>query len=114
MNVTVDEWSLRLNASVVNAGGVSFHVINAGHEVHELVILKSDVAPDQQHLRHRKRRRMPQTTRLMSSMLYDISPRDPLTFGLVPLVLVAAALAASFFPARRATLVEPVEALRTD
>ena len=53
-------------------------------------------------------------TRLMSTLLYDISPRDPLTFGLVPVVLVAAALAASFLPARRATLVEPVEALRTD
>ena len=53
-------------------------------------------------------------TSLMKSMLYDISPRDPLTFGLVPLVLVAAALAASFLPARRATRVAPVEALRND
>jgi ABC-type antimicrobial peptide transport system permease subunit len=53
-------------------------------------------------------------TRLMSTLLYDVSPRDPLTFGLVPVVLVAAAMAASFLPARRATLVEPVEALRTD
>jgi len=53
-------------------------------------------------------------TRLMSTLLFDVSPRDPLTFGLVPVVLVAAALAASFVPARRATLVEPVEALRTD
>jgi putative ABC transport system permease protein len=53
-------------------------------------------------------------TGLMSSLLYDVSPRDPLTFGLVPIVLVAAAMAASFLPARRATLVEPIEALRTD
>ena len=53
-------------------------------------------------------------TRLMSSLLYGISPHDPLTFVLVPVLLVAAALAASFLPARRATLVEPVDALRTD
>ena len=53
-------------------------------------------------------------TSLMKSMLYDISPRDPLTFGLVPMLLVAAALAASFLPARRATRVAPVEALRND
>jgi predicted permease len=53
-------------------------------------------------------------TQLMSTLLYEVSPRDPLTFGLVPLVLIAAALAASFLPARRATQVEPVEALRTD
>ena len=53
-------------------------------------------------------------TGLMKTMLYEISPRDPLTFGLVPLVLIAAALIASFLPARRATLVAPVEALRTD
>jgi predicted permease len=53
-------------------------------------------------------------TQLMASLLFEVSPRDPLTFGLVPLVLICAALAASFLPARRATLVEPVEALRTD
>lgn len=53
-------------------------------------------------------------TGLMSTLLYDISPRDPLTFGLVPLVLVVAALIASFLPARRATRVEPVDALRAE
>ena len=53
-------------------------------------------------------------TRWMASLLYEVSPHDWVTFGLVPVVLTAAALAASYLPARRATLVEPLEALRTE
>ncbi|MEO8028537.1 MAG: ABC transporter permease [Bryobacteraceae bacterium] len=53
-------------------------------------------------------------SRLMSSMLYSISPLDPLTYGAVAATLVVAALAASYLPARRATSIDPVEALRSE
>ncbi|HET7621625.1 MAG TPA: ABC transporter permease [Gemmatimonadaceae bacterium] len=51
-------------------------------------------------------------TRLMRSMLYDVTPSDPLTFGGMVAVLVAAVLLASWIPARRAAEVQPMEALR--
>ena len=53
-------------------------------------------------------------TRLMASLLFEVSPLDPLTFAGVPLMLVLAAALASYVPALRAALVDPVEALRTD
>ena len=52
--------------------------------------------------------------RLMKSLLFGISPLDPLTYLAVPLVLVAAAALASYLPARRAAAVDPVEALKTE
>jgi predicted permease len=52
------------------------------------------------------------STRLLESMLYHVSPLDPLTFGLVGLVLLAVALLASYAPARRATRVDPAAVLR--
>ena len=53
-------------------------------------------------------------TRLMSSLLYGITPLDPVTYVAVPLVLVTATVLASYLPARHAASVEPVEALRAE
>jgi putative ABC transport system permease protein len=51
-------------------------------------------------------------TRLLQSFLYGISASDPPTFIGITILLLAVALAASFFPARRATRVDPIIALR--
>ena len=53
-------------------------------------------------------------TRLMESLLFGVSPLDPLTFLAMPLVLALAAVLASYLPARRATAVDPVETLRVE
>jgi predicted permease len=52
--------------------------------------------------------------RLMKSLLFGISPLDPLAFATAPAVLVFAAALASFLPARRAAAVDPVEALKAE
>jgi predicted permease len=51
-------------------------------------------------------------TRVMAGLLYDVSPLDPVVFGGVSVLLAAAGLVASLVPARRATRVDPIEALR--
>ena len=52
--------------------------------------------------------------RLMGSLLFEVSPVDPLTYGAVCLSLIAAAVLASYVPALRATAVNPVTALRAE
>ncbi len=51
-------------------------------------------------------------TRLMSTLLFEVSPSDPLTFAAVVLSVILAALLACYIPARRATKVDPLIALR--
>jgi predicted permease len=52
--------------------------------------------------------------RLIDGFLFQVSATDPLTFGAISILLVATALAACFLPARRATAVDPMIALRID
>jgi predicted permease len=53
-------------------------------------------------------------TRVMQSVLFEVGATDPWTFAFVVLVLLGVAFAASWLPARRATRIEPVAALRSD
>jgi predicted permease len=53
-------------------------------------------------------------TQSMKSLLFGITPLDPLTYLTVPIVLAAAAVLASYLPARRAASINPVEALRAE
>ena len=53
-------------------------------------------------------------TRLISSLLFEVTPRDPVTFAAVTTLLIGVAAFACYLPARRATRIEPIEALRQE
>ena len=53
-------------------------------------------------------------SRLLHSFLFEVSALDPVTFSLVPMLMVLVALVAAWIPARRAAAVDPMEALRAD
>jgi ABC-type lipoprotein release transport system permease subunit len=52
------------------------------------------------------------TVRLVASLLYGLTPNDPLTIAAATILLVVAAALASLIPARRAAMVDPIVALR--
>lgn len=54
------------------------------------------------------------TGKLISGLLYDVGALDPIAFTIAPIVLAAAALVATWLPARRATRISPMTALRTE
>jgi ABC-type antimicrobial peptide transport system permease subunit len=53
-------------------------------------------------------------SRLMATLLFGVSPLDPLSFAVATLVLLAAVIGACYFPARRATAIDPITVLRGD
>ena len=53
-------------------------------------------------------------TRLISSLLFEVTPRDPITFTAVTTLLIGVAAFACYLPARRATRIEPIVALRQE
>ena len=53
-------------------------------------------------------------TAMIKSLLFQVTPTDPMTFVVVALVLAATAVLASYVPARRAARIDPVEALRSE
>ena len=54
------------------------------------------------------------TARLLSKLLYEVDPTDPLTFGMSVLVLIVVAGVACWVPSRRAARIDPILALRQD
>jgi len=53
-------------------------------------------------------------TRLISKLLFGVAPTDPLTFASVSAILLGIGVLASWIPARRATRIDPITALRSD
>lgn len=54
------------------------------------------------------------TMRLMSSLLYHVSPADPWTYGVATVLLLGIAFIATYVPSRKAAVIDPMYALRTE
>jgi putative ABC transport system permease protein len=54
------------------------------------------------------------STRVMESLLFKVQPTDPLTFAAISMILILVSLVASYMPARRATRIDPMTALRCE
>jgi len=54
------------------------------------------------------------SSKLLSRYLFEVAPRDPVTYGLAVAVLMLVALAATFLPARRAASIDPAMTLRLE
>jgi ABC-type lipoprotein release transport system permease subunit len=54
------------------------------------------------------------TMRLMSSLLFNVSPVDPITYASITAVVVITAYIACYLPSRRASAIDPVDALRAE
>ena len=76
------------------------------------MVMRSGATPRARRGRDRPGRWRSLLARLISALLFQTSAADPPTFSLVPLLLLAVALVASYLPARRAARVDPMVALR--
>jgi ABC-type antimicrobial peptide transport system permease subunit len=54
------------------------------------------------------------STRLLGTLLYDITAGDPVVFATMSLILIGVGMLASYLPARRASRVDPIESLRSE
>jgi ABC-type antimicrobial peptide transport system permease subunit len=54
------------------------------------------------------------STRLLGTLLFGVKPVDPLVFAAMSIIMIGMGVLASYMPARRASAVDPIEALRSD
>jgi ABC-type antimicrobial peptide transport system permease subunit len=54
------------------------------------------------------------TTRFLGALLYDVEAVDPIVFAAMSVIMISMGVLASYMPARRASSVDPIEALRSD